>query len=121
MLAHNKLRGLHSSQSLVWSEELADEAQKWCEKLALNDQLGHDNKTMDEENHGENIAAVNGTNLQNAGPTPDLCKKVVDEWYKEEQSYNYQTGMPKAPGMLIKNFAQVTMKRKRSNKNPFFN
>ncbi|CAH3178197.1 unnamed protein product, partial [Porites lobata] len=51
VLAHNKLRGLHGSQSLVWSEELADEAQKWCEKLALNDQLGHDNKTMDEENH----------------------------------------------------------------------
>ena len=34
-------------------------------------------------------------------------QKVVDEWYKEERNYNYRTGMPKAPGLQIKHFAQV--------------
>ena len=109
VMAHNKLRALHGSQSLVWSEELGDETQKWCEELALNDVLEHDNKTMDTKNQGENLAAVNDSEkaLTSAGPTPDLCKKVVERWYMEEQNYNYQTGMPKGPRMPIKHFAQV--------------
>ena len=107
MIAHNKLRALHGSQSLVWSEELGDETQKWCEELALNDVLEHDNKTMDTKNQGENLAAVNGNNQQSGGPTPDLCESIVKRWYMEEQNYNYQTGIPKAPGLPIKHFAQV--------------
>ena len=74
MVAHNKLRTLHGSQPLVWSEDLASDAQKWCEELALNDVLEHDNKTLGTDNQGENIAAANVSNLQSGGPTPELLK-----------------------------------------------
>ena len=49
---HNKLRNLHGSQPLVWSEELGDEAQKLCDYLASSEELEHDNKTMDKNNQG---------------------------------------------------------------------
>ena len=110
MVAHNKLRTLHGSQPLVWSEELASDAQKWCEELALNDVLEHDNKTLGTNNQGENIVAANGSNLQSGGPTPELCKMMVEKWYMEEHNYNYKTGMPKAPGLPINHFAQVFLK-----------
>lgn len=109
-MAHNKLRKLHGAQSLLWSEELGDEAQKWCEKLAMNDVLEHDNKTIDYKNVGENLASVNGTSLTTrraSDPLLDLCPKVVQRWYSEEVNYNYKTGMPKANGLSINHFAQV--------------
>ena len=108
-MAHNNLRKLHGAQSVAWSEELGDEAQNWCEQLALKDDLAHDNKTMDTKNEGENLAAVPITDAkaQSEGPAPDLCNMAVQQWYMEEANYNYQTGMPKAPGMPIKHFAQV--------------
>ncbi|XP_073241399.1 trypsin-2-like [Porites lutea] len=106
-MAHNKLRRLHGSQPLVWSEDLAAEAQKWCANLALNDKLEHDSQAINMKNQGENIAAVYFNDEQRGSPPLSLCKKVVDEWYKEERNYNYQTGMPKAPGLPIKHFAQA--------------
>ena len=106
-MAHNKLRRLHGSHPLVWSEDLAAEAQKWCANLALNDKLEHDSQAINMKNQGENIAAVYFNDEQRGSPPLSLCKKVVDEWYKEERNYNYQTGMPKAPGLPIKHFAQV--------------
>ena len=109
-MAHNKLRKVHGAQPLLWSEELGDEAQKWCEKLAMNDVLEHDNKTIDYKNEGENLASVNGTSLTTrraSDPLLDLCPKVVQRWYSEEVNYNYKTGMPKANGLSINHFAQV--------------
>ena len=107
VMAHNKLRKLHGAQAVAWSEELGDAAQAWCEVLALKDELAHDNKTMDTKNQGENLAAMTVTDPKSDGPSPDLCNLAVQKWYMEEINYNYQTGLPKAPGMLIKHFAQV--------------
>ena len=45
VVVHNK-RAVHGSLSLVWSEELACEAQKWCEELALNDILEQEDKNL---------------------------------------------------------------------------
>ena len=109
VVAHNKLRKLHGSQSVAWSEELGDGAQKWCEELALKDVLAHDNKTMDTENQGENLAAVAVADPKSEGATPELRSLAVQKWYMEETNYNYQTGLPKAPGMPIKHFAQVQL------------
>lgn len=111
-MVHNKLRKLHGAQPLLWSEELGDKAQKWCEKLAMNDVLEHDNKTIDYENVGENLASVNGSSLttrrlKGIDPLLDLCSKVVLRWYSEEVNYNYKTGMPKSNGLPINHFAQV--------------
>ncbi len=108
-MAHNNLRKLHGAQTVAWSEELGDEAQAWCEELALKDDLSHDNKTMDTKNEGENLAAIAVTDskAQSNGPSSDLCNLAVQKWYMEETNYNYQTGLPKVPGMPIKHFAQV--------------
>lgn len=106
-MAHNKLRKLHGAQSVAWSEELGDGAQKWCEELALKDVLAHDNKTMDTKNQGENLAAMAVADPKSGGATPEQCALVVRKWYMEETNYNYQTGLPKVPGMPIKHFAQV--------------
>jgi len=107
VVAHNKLRKLHGAQSVAWSEELGDGAQKWCEELALKDVLAHDNKTMDTENQGENLAAMAVADPKSEGATPEQCTLAVQKWYMEEGNYNYQTGLPKGPGMPIKHFAQV--------------
>ena len=45
VVVHNK-RAVHGSLSLVWSEELASEAKKWCEELALNDILEQEDKNL---------------------------------------------------------------------------
>ena len=45
VVAHNK-RAVYGSLSLVWSEELASEAQKWCEEVALNDILEQEDKNL---------------------------------------------------------------------------
>jgi len=109
VVAHNKLRKLHGAQSVAWSEELGDGAQKWCEELALKDVLAHDNKTMDTENQGENLAAMAVADPKSEGATPEQCTLAVQKWYMEEGNYNYQTGLPKGPGMPIKHFAQVQL------------
>jgi len=107
VMTHNKLRKLHGAQALAYSEELGVEAQKWCEELAIKDELSHDNRTMDTKGEGENLAATPVTGAKSEGATPDLCTLAVQKWYAEEQNYNYQTGLPKTPGMPIKHFAQV--------------
>lgn len=106
MTTHNRLRELHGAQAVAYSEELGEEAQKWCEELAIKDDLSHDNRTMDTKNEGENLAATPVTNAKSAA-TPDLCTLAVQKWYAEEPNYNYQTGLPKDPEMSIKHFAQV--------------
>lgn len=106
-MAHNNLRKIHGAQPVAWSEELSEGAQKWCEALAIKDDLAHDNKTMDTKNQGENLAAMTVTDSKSEGATPDLCNMAVDEWYMEETNYNYQTGLPKSPGLPIRHFAQV--------------
>lgn len=107
VLSHNGLRKLHGAQPVAWSEELAEEATKWCEKLAIQDQLENDNRTMDSKNEGENIAATSATGSKSEGPSPELCAMAVDQWYSEMTNYNYETGLPNSPGLPIKHFAQI--------------
>ncbi|RMX60265.1 hypothetical protein pdam_00009103 [Pocillopora damicornis] len=107
VVSHNGLRKIHGAQPVAWSEELAKEATEWCEKLAMQGDLGNDNTTMDSKNRGENIAATSLTNSKSGGPRPELCAMAVDEWYSEIVNYNFETGLPKSPGLPIKHFAQV--------------
>ena len=107
VMTHNKLRKLHGAQALTYSEELGQEAQNWCEEIAMKDELSHDNKTMDTKNLGENLAATPVTDAKSERATPDLCTLAVQRWYAEEPNYNYETGLPIQPGMPIKHFAQV--------------
>ena len=107
VMTHNALRELHGAQALAYSQELGEETQKWCEELAVKDELSHDNRSLDSKNQGENLAATPVTGVKSEGATPDLCTLAVQKWYAEEPNYNYQTGLPKAPGMPIKHFAQV--------------
>ena len=84
MMAHNKLRNLHGSQPLVWSEKLGYEAQKWCEELAMNGEIQHDGQAMNEKNEGENIGVVPKISQRSEGPDP--CNTVVEKWYRKEET-----------------------------------
>lgn len=106
VMAHNKLRNLHGSQPLVWSEKLGYEAQKWCEELAMNGEIQHDGQVMNAKNEGENIGVVPKISQRSEGVGP--CNTLVEKWYSEERNYNYQTGLPKAPAMPVSHFAQVS-------------
>lgn len=106
-MVHNKLRYAHGSQPLIWSEDLGAETQQWCEELAMNDALEHDNKTLDAKDEGENLAAISGTGGRGNGRIPNLCIQAVRQWYSEEVNYDYETGLPKSPELQIVHFAQV--------------
>lgn len=107
---HNKLRRLHGSQSLSWSESLAVDAQKWAEYLAINDKIEHDGDTLAEKDEGENIAWFVPPQPKCQGslkPNCFTCSEVVQNWYDESGNYNYQMGIAKKPDLPIKHFAQV--------------
>ncbi len=58
---HNQARASVGAQSLEWSQELADFAQEWADKLASEDRMHH----RSGHSYGENLAY--GTNLDAAG------------------------------------------------------
>ncbi|XP_074613617.1 chymotrypsinogen B-like isoform X2 [Acropora palmata] len=107
---HNMLRRQHGAQPLIWSEALAEDAQKWAEYLAINDKIQHDTDTLAEKDEGENIAwFVPPQPKCQAGWKPDcvMCREVVQNWYDEAKNYDYQHGTAKHPGLPITHFAQV--------------
>lgn len=77
--AHNNYRTLHGCPPLLWSEELANTAQSWADKLAEKGFLQYsENPAL-----GENICVVD---LKDKTPKGE---QVVKEWYKESTQYNY--------------------------------
>ena len=108
---HNMLRRQHGAQPLIWSEALAEDAQKWAEYLAINDKIEHETDTLAEKDEGENIAwFVPPQPKCQAGWKPDcvMCREVVQNWYDEAKNYDYQHGTAKHPGLPITHFAQVS-------------
>ena len=92
---HNKLRNLHGSQPLVWSEELGDEAQKWCDYLALSDELEHDNKTMDKNNQGQNFGAVSGVGKQTKVLLQTCASRLLSNGTARKRTTTTRQGYPK--------------------------
>ena len=110
VVEHNKIRKLHGAQPLIWSEALAEDAQKWAEYLAINDKIEHDGDSLAERDEGENIAWFVPPQPKCQGawkPNCVTCGEVVQNWYDEAVNYNYQQGTAKEPGLPIKHFAQV--------------
>lgn len=108
---HNKLRRLHGAQPLIWSEAIAEDAQKWAEYLAINDKIEHDSETLAERDEGENIAWFVPPQAKCQGrwkPDCVTCGEVVQNWYDEVQNYDYQKGTAKESDLPINHFAQVT-------------
>jgi hypothetical protein len=76
--AHNKYRKKHCAPALDWSDDLAETAQKWADKLAKrNCAFEHS-----ESKYGENLAA--GTTMG-----PDRAAEI---WYEEKQHHNFRAG-----------------------------
>ena len=78
--AHNRVRAEHCAKPLVWSDKLAQIAQRWAN--ALRDKgcaFGHSGGST-----GENLAA---------GTTGTLdAESVVKMWYDEVASYKFPNG-----------------------------
>ncbi|HET9624318.1 MAG TPA: CAP domain-containing protein [Kofleriaceae bacterium] len=78
--AHNRVRAQHCAKPLVWSDKLAQIAQRWAN--ALRDKgcaFGHSNGST-----GENLAA---------GTTGTLDPEaVVKMWYDEVSAYRFPSG-----------------------------
>lgn len=107
---HNRLRTLHGTQPLAWSESVAADAQKWVEYLAQNDKIEHDSETLNSKDQGENIAWFTPPQLkcENEGTTNCVtCTEIVTNWYNEVQNYNFQEGSSKNMTLPVKHFAQV--------------
>ncbi len=75
LIEHNKWRRYVSVPDLRWSEELAEIAQDWANRLIVSCQMYHSNNNL-----GENIFWANYA----AKP-----KDVVDYWAKERFDYDY--------------------------------
>ena len=53
--AHNECRVEHAAQDLIWSDDLANEAQTWVDQIAKEGKLRHASLEQ-RKGHGENIA-----------------------------------------------------------------
>ena len=51
--AHNNYRARHGVPPLMWSHDLAEEAQSWADKLAATDSLKHDQVAIHNRKIGE--------------------------------------------------------------------
>lgn len=71
---HNFYRQEQGAPNLIWSNELATEAQKWANVIAKKDQMVHSDME-----YGENIYVASFV------PTPE---RVVDLWASEQTFYN---------------------------------
>lgn len=78
--AHNDYRNRHKSLKLVWSLELAEQAQKWANHLAAIDQMERDPSAKD----GENIFYMYG------GDPSEACDRAVENWYSEIRNYDFK-------------------------------
>ena len=58
--AHNEYRAKHEgTPSMVWSDHLAHEAQKWADKIAKDGKAAHA-PALERKGQGENLAACKG-------------------------------------------------------------
>ena len=108
--SHNKLRALHGSPPLAWSQELTDHAQKWVDSLAKRDAFEHDNAGLAKYEEGENIAWFMGKGKVCTTKLMDdcyPCSTAVQPWYDEIKDYDFQKGAAKSPGLPVLHFTQV--------------
>ena len=77
----NLYRTRHQSVPIKWNPDLAEDAQKWANKLAKEDAgLKHQRAMKD----GENLAEV---------PTSDKAVVMaIDTWYDEVNKYSFENG-----------------------------
>jgi len=76
--AHNDYRKKHCAPALEWSDDLAETAQKWADKLAKRGCAFEHSETS----YGENLAA--GTTMG-----PDRAAEI---WYEEKQHHKFGSG-----------------------------
>ncbi|KAM4662523.1 uncharacterized protein O3C94_011005 isoform 2-T2 [Discoglossus pictus] len=94
---HNKYRKVHGSGSLLLSNDLSQEAQKWSDHL-----VGIRALQNSDTQHGENLWYRWGTDT--SFPTG---KEVAESWYNEIDKYNFTTpGFQSGSG----NFTQMIWK-----------
>lgn len=77
---HNALRGEHCARPLAWSNELAEAAQAWADKLKARGCGFEHSKT----HYGENLMAGTEGRFTPA--------EVVDAWYAEKADYRFGSG-----------------------------
>lgn len=73
---HNRLRAAHNEAPLVWSSELAAEAQRWADHLLHGSTLAHGG----DKGHGQNLFFISGLRT-----TPEF---VFEQWASEASDYN---------------------------------
>ena len=77
---HNEVRAGHCAPPLVWSAEVASEAQAWADELARGCTFEHSHGR-----YGENLA------LGVAGLHDDPAQ-IFDLWYRESEEYHFGYG-----------------------------
>jgi len=98
LAAHNKWRAELDIPPLVWSNELAAEAQKWANKLKRS---GCDMKHSNSK-YGENLYWSSGLN-----PRPE---DVVASWASEKKYFNFKTKKCKGNWAKCGHYTQVIWK-----------
>jgi pathogenesis-related protein 1 len=79
--AHNSVRSKVGVPPLAWSDELAQVAQNWANRLMASGAFEHSRTAS----YGENLLEVSGTGFSSRP------SKVVSAWAAESASYQYQT------------------------------
>jgi uncharacterized protein YkwD len=79
--AHNSVRNKLGVPPLAWSDELAQVAQNWANRLVSSGAFEHSNT----RSYGENIFEVSGSGFSSSP------SEVVGAWAAESASYQYQT------------------------------
>ncbi len=74
----NQLRARHQLAPLHWSDDLAQKAQQWADRLLATGEFRHD-----PSRHGQNLFAVSNGNA--------TAEFVFNAWASEASSYNYET------------------------------
>ena len=92
--AHNQWRQNHGVVPLTWSNELANFAQTWANKLIQQEHLQHRFNSP----YGENLASAWGQQL-----SPE---RVVQMWAGEMKDYDYETNSC-ASGKVCGHYTQV--------------
>lgn len=105
LAAHNALRQAVGVSSLIYSQTLAQSAQKWSDKLQKNDCSPQHDATS---NYGENLfwsSRTGGENLDLLA-TPST---VTNAWASEIEDYNYSSNSCR-PGKVCGHYTQIVWK-----------
>jgi len=102
LAAHNAVRQKVDVSPLVYSQSLAQSAQKWSDKLQANNcSPQHDTNTP----YGENLYWSSYTGGSNSG-LEDTPAIVVNAWASEKADYNYSKNSC-APGKVCGHYTQI--------------